>query len=95
MKKNPKSLSFIIIELKYINREHVKSLTGEHRNQRHLGTACPAHDVPTLEVPVSSEINDSLSYKKLCIVPASPQIFIPLPLQPMCLCFALLCSLLD
>lgn len=79
----------------FSNREDVKSLTGEHRNQRNFRTACPAHDVPTLEVPVSSEINDSLSYKKLCIVPACPQIFTPLPLQPMCVCFAPLCRLLD
>lgn len=59
----------------FSNREDVKSLTGHCRNQRNFGTACPTHDVPTLEV--SSEIKDSLSYKKLCIVPASPQIFIP------------------
>lgn len=78
------------------NREDLKSLTGEHISQRNFWTACPAHNVPMLEVLVSSEINDSLSYKKLCILPASSQkISIPFPLQPMCLPFTPLSGLLD
>lgn len=79
----------------FSNREDVKSLTGEHRNQRNFGTACPAHHVPTLEVLVSSEISDSPSFKKLWIVPASTQIFIPFHWQPLCLCLAPLSRMLD